>query len=291
MPFKPALICLTLCTTYGLASPLVQEASNIQIAYSGTALLLSGTNATGKYPKNFNTSPAGTSMRSAMPLSPISRISSLSTTYISTAVLTSFANFSSILAIQGSSTFQLPKPALTPSIVISTVTSSGSMGFTTQLTPVIVANKILSLPSITNTPSIDANGIDASSTAGSFQTYIIWAQRAVQSWTASPSNSASKTQDINAVKSAGALGAGFQVRLGNDGGGGRGTSGDQCSSGGFVLALMHRVSCAINSLDKLGQDLGKDVKEIEDDLTNVTKSVQPLIPDHTRSSAGPSQRC
>ncbi len=58
-----------------------------------------------------------------------------------------------------------------------------------------------------------------------------------------------------------------------------------------MLALMHRVSCAINSLDKLGQDLGKDVKEIEDDLTNVTKSVQPLIPDHTRSSAGPSQRC
>lgn len=46
-----------------------------------------------------------------------------------------------------------------------------------------------------------------------------------------------------------------------------------------MLALMHRVSCAINSLDKLGQDLGKDVKEIEDDLTNVTKSVQPLIPD------------
>lgn len=170
-------------------------------------------------------------------------------------------------------------PSLNPVVVKSVITVSDSTGVTTKTVPMIDGGGILATILATSTSSLDPNGVEASSTAHVLQTQIIYATQAVRSWTVSPSNSASKTRAFDAVKSAESLGESFSIRLDHGGRGGGGTSNSgSCSGGNLVTKLFDTVSCALNGLDKLGSDIEGGIDDIENDLKNLQRVLQPLDP-------------
>ena len=160
----------------------------------------------------------------------------------------------------------------------STSIIASSSGGSASVGSAVTGSSINTAAPASITSMLNPTGVAASASASSLQVALIYAQRAIQNYINKPTDDNLKKLAEDEIDRAKDLSDTLADELPKPGGGG-----SDCGHGSGILgALENVVSCSVDTLKKLGDDVEggtDDIENLKNDLTDLGTYVQPLVPD------------